>query len=182
MHIDSLDILDDLDNDQVAGLFRAIKAYQNDETIELDAITKMVFLPFKNQFNRDNEKYETTCDRRRAAGSKGGKQKVANASNSKQTLANVANLADSDSKNKSKSKSDSKNKNKNKEEIIVPNGTCENDKHCSPKQIVDLYNDKFKGLFPRQMRELTSNRAATIRARIKNDISDVSEWGSSLTG
>jgi len=110
LHIDSLDILDDLEDEQVAKLFRAIKAFQNDEEVELDAITKMVFLPFKNQFTRDNEKYAETCKRRAEAGSKGGKAKVANASKSKQTVANQANLADSDSKNKSDSKSNNKNK------------------------------------------------------------------------
>ncbi len=60
---------------------------------------------------------------------------------------------------------------------ILPNGNSENAKHCSPKQVMDLYNEKFKGLYPRQMRELTANRQATIRTRIKNDISDLEEWG-----
>jgi hypothetical protein len=173
LHIDSLDILDDLDNDQVAMLFRAIKDYQNGVEPELDVITKMVFLPFKNQFNRDDEKYKTVCNRRKIAGSKGGKAKVANASNCKQELANKANLADSDSKNKSDSDNKSKSKSKSN---IVANATCENDKHCSPRQVVDLYNDVFSGMYPRQMRELTANRASTIRARIKNDISDIEEW------
>lgn len=110
LHIDSLDILDDLEDEQVAKLFRAIKAFQNDEELELDRLTKMAFLPFKNQFIRDNEKYIETCKRRAEAGSKGGKAKVANASKSKQMVANQANLADSDSKNKSDSKSNNKNK------------------------------------------------------------------------
>lgn len=116
LHIDSLDILDDLDDQQVANLFRAIKAFQNDEEPELDAMTKLVFLPFKNQFIRDNDKYEETRKRRAEAGSKGGKAKVANASKTKQKVANQANLADSDSKsvsdsvNDSDSESGSKNK------------------------------------------------------------------------
>lgn len=117
LHIDSLDILDDLEDSQVAGLFRAIKAYQNNEDLELDAITKMVFLPFKNQFNRDNMKYQEVCERRAAAGSKGGKAKVANASKTKQVLAKQANLADSDSKNKSDSKSDSDSKSNLKDSL-----------------------------------------------------------------
>ena len=104
LHKDSLDILPDLTDDQAGKLFKAIYSYQIDEKYELDQITKMVFLPFKNQFKRDNDKYEETCERRAIAGSKGGKQKVANASKSKQK---VANLADSVSKNKNKSKNDS---------------------------------------------------------------------------
>ena len=70
---------------------------------------KVAFSPFKNQFLRDDEKYLKTCERRAIAGSKGGKQKVANASKSKQSVANVA-----DTKNKNKNKT----KNKNDNEVI----------------------------------------------------------------
>ena len=104
IHIDSLDILDDLTNGQAGVLFKAIKAYQNEEDYELDSIVKIAFSPFKNQFLRDDEKYVKTCERRAIAGSKGGKQKVANASKCKQELANVA-----DNKNKNKNKTKNKN-------------------------------------------------------------------------
>lgn len=99
LHIDSLDILDDLTNGQAGVLFKAIKAYQHDEEFPLDSVVKIAFSPFKNQFIRDDEKYTKTCERRAIAGSKGGKQKVANASKCKQELANVA-----DTKNKNKTK------------------------------------------------------------------------------
>ncbi len=110
LHIDSLDILDDLTNGQAGVLFKAIKAYQHNEDFPLDSVVKIAFSPFKNQFFRDDEKYVITCEKRALAGSKGGKQKVANASNSKQELANVA-----DTKNKTK------NKNKNDKEVTVDN-------------------------------------------------------------
>ncbi len=104
LHIDSLDILDDLDDNQSGLLFKAIKAYQKDEQIELDGIVKIAFSPFKNQFIRDDEKYKKTCERRSLAGSKGGKKKQANlakATNCKQYLAKV-----SDNKNKTNNDSD----------------------------------------------------------------------------
>lgn len=104
LHIDSLDILDDLTNGQAGVLFKAIKAYQHDDDFPLDSIVKIAFSPFKNQFVRDDEKYTKTCERRAIAGSKGGKQKVANASNSKQKVANVA---DNKNKTKNKNKNDS---------------------------------------------------------------------------
>jgi len=110
LHIDSLDILDDLTNGQAGVLFKAIKAYQHDEDYPLDSIVKIAFSPFKNQFARDDEKYTETCKRRAIAGSKGGKQKVANASKGKQELANVA-----DKKNKNKNKNKTKNKSDSKE-------------------------------------------------------------------
>lgn len=115
LHIDSLNVLNDLSDEQAGLLFRAIKAYQLGEEVELDSIVKIAFSPFKNQFARDDEKYQNTCKARAEAGSKGGKQKVANASKCnqeipidskpKQTLANVA---DSDSKSDSDSDSDLK--------------------------------------------------------------------------
>ena len=116
LHIDSLDILDDLSVNQAGLLFKAIKAYQNDEVIEVDEIVKLVFSPFKNQFIRDDEKYNKTCERRAIAGSKGGKQKVANASKCKQELANVA-----DKKNKNKNKTKNKSDNKSKD-IVTSEG------------------------------------------------------------
>jgi hypothetical protein len=105
LHIDSLDILDDLTNGQAGVLFKAIKAYQHDDDFPIDSIVKIAFSPFKNQFIRDDEKYTKTCERRAIAGSKGGKQKVANASKCKQEVANVA-----DTKNKNKNKNKTKNK------------------------------------------------------------------------
>ncbi len=109
LHIDSLEILNDLSDDQAGKLFKAIYSHQIDGEISLDQITKMVFLPFRNQFERDNEKYVKTCERRAIAGSKGGKQKVANASKCKQELANVAD-SNNNNKNKTKNKSDNNNK------------------------------------------------------------------------
>ena len=107
LHIDSLEILTDLSDEQAGKLFKAIYSHQIDEEPKLDQMTKMVFLPFRNQFERDNEKYAKTCERRAIAGAKGGKQKVANASKCKQTLANVAD-------NKNKNKTNNKNKSDNK--------------------------------------------------------------------
>ena len=105
LHIDSMAILNDLTDEQAGKLIKAIYCHQIDEVPVLDQITKMVYLPFKNQFDRDNEKYAKTCERRAIAGSKGGKQKVANASNCKQDVANVA-----DNKNKNKNKTNNKSK------------------------------------------------------------------------
>lgn len=120
LHKDSLDVLDELTDEQAGKLFRAIKAYQRGEELELDHITKIVFSSFKNQFERDEAKYQKTCEARAKAGKKGGekkaeaeKERLANASKCQQELPSdskskqdLANLADSDSK----SDSDSNNK------------------------------------------------------------------------
>lgn len=143
LHKDSLDILPDLTDEQAGKLFKAIHSYQIGDDLTLDQITKMVFLPFKNQFIRDDEKYQETCERRAIAGSKGGKQKVANASNCKQTVANVA---DSVSKSDSKSKSVSDSK-----EIY--------------QQLADAYNASFHDL--PNVAKVSQKRKAHINAVIK---------------
>lgn len=110
VHIDSLSVLDDLTDEQAGQLLKAISAYQKGEEINLNPIVKIAFSPFKNQFMRDNEKYEKTCEIRAKAGALGGKAKaekekqdLANASKSQQNLANVA-----ENKNKNKSKTNNK--------------------------------------------------------------------------
>ena len=118
LHIDSLDILDDLSNEDCGLLFKAIKDFQNQKEVELPLHIKMVFLPFRNQFIRDNEAYKKTCNTNAINGSKGGKQRVANASGGKQSLKSQANQADKDSDNDNKKDSDSENKKKSV--FIIP--------------------------------------------------------------
>ena len=96
LHIDSLCILDDLDDVQKGQLFFAIYKYQLGEEIDLPPLIKIAFSQFKNQFIRDNETYQKTVKARKIAGSKGGKKKVANATKSKQKVANLA-VSDKDS-------------------------------------------------------------------------------------
>ncbi len=160
LHIDSLDILDDLTNGQAGVLFKAIKAYQKDESFELDSIVKMVFIPFKNQFQRDDEKYIKTCERRAIAGAKGGKQKVANASNCKQKVANLA-----DNKNKNKNKTNNKSDNNSKDICHL---------------VADEYNQKLSELGG--VKVLSDKRKAHIRASIKqfknstHDFEKIETW------
>ena len=105
LHLDSLVILDEMTNEQAGIFFKSLRSYQITKKLpELDFGLKMAIVPFVNQFIRDDENYQKTCEARRLAGGKGGKQKVANASKSKQRLAK---LADSDNKNDN----DSDNKN-----------------------------------------------------------------------
>jgi hypothetical protein len=86
-------ILDKLTVPQCGHLMKAIFRYQNKgELSGLDPATDIAMTSVVSHFKRDNLKYEKTCVRRREAGSKGGKQKVANASKCKQRVANVAEI------------------------------------------------------------------------------------------
>lgn len=73
LHIDVLQVLDDLDNEQAGLLFKAIYANRIGEDITMDAITKIALSPFKAQFARDDEKYQNIVQRNKNNGSKGGR-------------------------------------------------------------------------------------------------------------
>lgn len=75
LHFDSLNVLDELNNEQAGILFKAIRDYNLGKEPELDFAMRMAFLPFKNQFVRDFEKYENTCERNKTNGAKGGRPK-----------------------------------------------------------------------------------------------------------
>lgn len=73
LHLDTLCILDELDDKQAGKLFKAIKAYQLRESVlnyqdvdtgfeglMEDFVTRIAFAPFKAQFDRDNEEYQKT--------------------------------------------------------------------------------------------------------------------------
>jgi hypothetical protein len=113
LHNDSLDILDEISIEQAGKLFIAIRNFNIGKEQELDNETKLLFLHFKNQFIRDNEKYKNKSEVNAINGSKGGKRKVANATKRKRTLKDVAILADNDSDN------DNDNKNINKKILFI---------------------------------------------------------------
>lgn len=124
IHKDSLSVLDELSDEQAGLLFKAIKAYQNDEGIELDSLTKIVFSPFKAQFDRDDEKYKKIVERNKNNGSKGGRPKTeANPENPDKPSGLNGNpenpsKADSVSKSKSDSKNDSVSESKSKKTTL----------------------------------------------------------------
>ena len=84
IHCDIEDQLDLLTNEQVGTLFRSVVRYASDEEeISSNDGNKVPTCSLVS-------KSKAVCERRREAGSKGGKQKVANA---KQNVANVANAS-----------------------------------------------------------------------------------------
>ena len=106
LHVDSLDVLSDLSDEQAGKLFKAMLAFHKGQELDLDPLTKMAFSFFKNQFIRDNEKYIKICEARAQAGSKGGKQKHQNIAKASKSYQKKAKVADSDSEKDSDSKKD----------------------------------------------------------------------------
>lgn len=72
---DTLDVLDLLTDEQAGKLFKAIRDFNNGKQPELELALQVAFLPFKNQFDRDSNKYERITERNRINGAKGGRPK-----------------------------------------------------------------------------------------------------------
>ena len=111
IHLDSLNVLDELTNEQAGQLFKAIHDFHRDIDTEMEFGLKMAFLPFKNQFIRDLGKYETKVIANRENGKKGGRpKKPKNPNGFDETQPNPKNLdSDSDSDSDSENVSDKKN-------------------------------------------------------------------------
>ena len=108
LHLDSLSVLDELTNEQSGILFKAIRDYNSGKEPELDFAMRMAFIPFKNQFERDLEKYNSTCERNRNNGAKGGRPKKPAETQETQVVFEKP------------KKADNKNDNKNNKEIYIP--------------------------------------------------------------
>jgi len=122
LHLDSLEILNEMPNEMAGLMLKAMYQYHTDGTLpNLDFATKMALHPFIKQFDRDIEKYNETCERNRQNGNKGGRpqQKPTkteeNPKNPSGFSENPKNPSkpdnDSDSKKDSENKSDSGNGN-----------------------------------------------------------------------
>ena len=110
VHNDSLNILDELTNDQAGMLFKAIKDYQLGNELNLDTLTKIAFSPFKNQFERDAIKYEKLCEKNRLIAESRYAAKSTSGKSGNQTTPKSTKSTDNKSKSDSKSDSESKSK------------------------------------------------------------------------
>lgn len=122
IHLDSLEILDELTDEQIGKLLKAFRSYHLGLEPKLDQILRIAFKPFQLQFDRDSEKYKETSDRNSLNGSKGGRPKkqknpVAFLGLDKNQL--KAKKADSDNDNESDNVNDSVKK-KIIKEFIAP--------------------------------------------------------------
>ena len=102
LHLDSLDVFDDLNNQEAGELIKTIIKYQrlkhdgmSFDLSEIDnTLIRVAFKPFKAQFDRDYEKYLSIVERSKLNGKKGGrpqKTEETNAFYEKQTKAKKAN-------------------------------------------------------------------------------------------
>lgn len=87
---DIKDVIDELTDEQVAQLFRGMVDYFIEgKEPKFTGVLKFVFIPIKQQMDRNADKYEKKCEKMRENANK--RWKGANASNGNQTHANDAN-------------------------------------------------------------------------------------------
>ena len=151
IHIDSLEILDKLTDEQAGKLFRAIKAHHTGEELALDLTTDLVFTPFKSQFERDDEKYNKIVERNKNNGLKGGRPKTQdNPEEPKEPTGLSGNPEEpkkADSVNGSASVNGSKSESEKDKTLISPIGEPATKKPKSKKiefeesKVVDVWND-----------------------------------------
>ena len=163
LHLDSLAVLDELTNEQAGILFKAIRDYNLGVEPELDFAMKMAFLPFKNQFIRDFEKYENTCERNKTNGSKGGRPKKPKETEKTQVVLEEPKKAD----NKNNNKNDNENTYRCFKHLSI--SLDEFNKLCidyTKQQIDDILdqiqnyrnNDKFSSLYLTAKNWLSRNK------------------------
>lgn len=130
LHLDSLEVLDELTPTQCGELLLAMRAYNEGNDVNLSGLLKAVFIPFRNQFDRDLEKYNAIVLRNRENGAKGGKPKGTQ-TNPLGILGTQANPNKPDNDSDSKKDNDSGNEN-----------GSENDSNAS------LVFESFRKLYP----------------------------------
>lgn len=182
LHKDSLQVLDDLSDEQAGKLFKAIKAIQLGEDFELDALTKIALSPFKAQFARDNEKYERIVERNKNNGLKGGRPKTEdNPEEPKKPsglITNPENPQKADSVSKSVSVSDSDKDIKHLDQSKIAREQLEEDsfefwwkhypKKLAKKSAFKAWKKVIKKMDEQTVRDLTNHIVADVKHRLED--------------
>lgn len=155
LHNDSLDVVNELTTEQKAELFQAIIDYNCGKEVKLTGLMNAVFIPFKNQFIRDSEKYDKVIERNIENGSKGGRPKKTqtnpkNPMGYSETQTNLTEPKKPYNDNKNDSDSVNKKVNKNNNDFIISDKSEK--KQISYKQwtLEDFQNEmtKYKPKYP----------------------------------
>ncbi len=163
LHTDTLAVLDEMTDAQAGKLFKAIKEYQLsgaercEQDVEADTdsplkdfVIRIAFAPFRAQFERDAEKYEKKVEKNRENGSKGGRPKK---SEKTQSVFEEPKKADSDSDSDSDS------------DISTTTTEKENSTKKEIDTVVSAYNTECLSMRP--LKIITAKRKQTINARIR---------------
>ena len=121
LYLDNLNVLDELSDEEAGQLFKAIKQYQTDKTINLTGLMKALFIQFQTNFDKNDEEYNSIVERNRENGKKGGRPKTQNnPKNPSGFLENPKNL-------------DNDNDNENDNELILSYKSINSEKESEQK-------------------------------------------------
>ena len=148
LHHDSLEVLDELTMPQRGELLTAIYHYQTGKDVgKLSQVIKIVFVNFKNQFDRDNAKYQQACETNKSnALKKYQKEPTAPIRSDSQPVAQIENKIKpitSDSDNEKVSVKD------NVIESELPLAVSIEKNTVSEKKFLELFNQLKKEAFPK---------------------------------
>jgi hypothetical protein len=174
LYFDSLDCLDELSKEQIADLFIAIRDYNKWLDIKLDWLMKALFINFKNQFDRDLEKYNNICDRNSLNWSKWWRPKQKPKETQKtQSVFSKPRKADNDNDNDNDN--DTKKDNDN---IIINNNNS--------KELLILEKKEYWNKEINELREIIKKEVSDLwfiykpwkyeRERIKNILTSKDYW------
>lgn len=155
LYTEQKEVIDNLTDENAGKLFKGIFEYALGNEPEFNNLLKIVFIPIRQQLERNAKKYSEIKEKRRIAGAKGGKQKVANQANAnfaEQSQANQAvnvndNVNDNEYLSKDKYK-ENNHTNSQKETFKKPtleeikNYCLERKNSINPTQFFDYYESK----------------------------------------
>ena len=70
LYHDQKEIIDELSDEQAGKLLKAIYEYNINKKINLTGALKLIFIPFKTSFDRNDEKWDEVTNKRSEAGKK----------------------------------------------------------------------------------------------------------------
>ena len=153
LYTEQKEVIDKLSDEQAGKLIKAIYEYVETEKMpELDPLLDIVIIPFKQNLDRNKEKYNKISEIRAKAGAKGGKQR-------KQMQANENKDKQKKQMQTKDSKSDDNdNEYDNDNEDVNVNANEEVSDSCVDglQEIIDFYNDNIGAITPFGLEILSS--------------------------
>ena len=158
LHIDSLDILEKLTDEQSGKLLKAMLDYHKGNDLNLDPLIDIAFTPFKNQFARDGEKYKKLCEKNKLIAEKRYARNATKSTSGNEASPERTKSTDNDSDNDSDSKSDSDNKRSILAESQIP-----------VDELISIYNEECNALPKVVTYNKKQKRISQLKARWNED-------------
>jgi len=170
LYHDQKEVIDELDDEQAGKLFKAIYEYNVNKKMTLTGALKLIFIPFKSSFDRNNDKWEDIVQKRSEAGKKGMKSRWENKekiTNDNKCYQKITNITDSVSVSVSDSVSESVSDNN----ISHPNTPTEIFNYCSL-----VFADCVSGDLEKSCQKMFNHYEANNWKNIYNWKKKAEEW------